>query len=168
MNQQARSLRNFAIAVALCAAAGCRPGPDDRTTLGIGFTATGAYADPALFTATLKRTTVQSTIRGDDLDVLSRGAGYYTGSMDAIPLPVGSEVTVTVRIADASGPIAEVPVSWTTRKGWNYGVQAMVGSRRPQGFCVGVVNAMVLPQRGATGPDSLFVMQGGLPNGALC
>jgi hypothetical protein len=168
MTQRHRSLRSAAITLALCAAVACRQGSDDRSTVGIVYTASGAYADPALFSATLTRDNVQSTIRGADLKVLGQGANSYTGSLDALPIPVGSNVTVTVHIGDASGMVTATPVSWTVRKGWNYGVTAIVARQRAVGFCVNYVQAVLLPARGETGPDSLFVVQGGLPNGALC
>jgi len=51
------------------------------------------------------------------------------------------------------------------RRGDNHWVAALVGSQRPGRHCIGTL--AVAPLRGG-GADTLFVMYGSIPDGAIC
>lgn len=76
--------------------------------------------------------------------------------------------TKPVRVAlvrTASDTLAEVRFSQEFERDNTHWIGAVVGTRRPVGFCLGTV--ALAPLRGEGG-DTLFVFYGRIPKGAVC
>ena len=94
-------------------------------------------------------------------------SGYLSATSGDIHLRAGEAATVNVHLELATGEVTEA-VTWTPQEDWQYGVTAVVSTRRPQGFCVSIVQAKPLPATPNSTADTLFVLQGGAPKGAVC
>jgi hypothetical protein len=158
----------FSCAIAFSlGAGGCDPAKPDAT-LSIGFNASGAYADPVNFRASLIQAGSARMIEGTDLKFENRPSGYLAGRIEKLGLSAGQQATVRISMITVSALPVEVNYSWTPQKDWNYGIDAVVGQNRPAGFCFNVVGALPLPPRAQTSGDSLFVLYAGLGDGSVC
>jgi hypothetical protein len=59
-------------------------------------------------------------------------------------------------------------VAWTPQEDWQYGVTAVVDTIRPQGFCFHITQVTPLPASPGATADTLFMIHGGVPKGAVC
>ena len=165
---RARAARWIALASPALAACGIlSPGP--RARLSVGLDARGAYADPALFRAEITQGRSRRLVQGSDLDVRARTAETVAAGLEHLPLRVGDPVSVRVALVRAPGDTAAAgTVTWTPEADVGYGVGAVAGSGRPQGFCFSISHAIPLPARDGTRGDTLFITHSALPRGAVC
>lgn len=157
----ARCLTPLLVAVGGCTA------PNDAT-VSVGYDAVGAYADPALFHGELRQAGSVRVIDGPTMAVRNKGTGYYSGSRDGLGLITGKPATVQVSVTVATNTTVDATVTWTPEPRFGYGVSAIVRAHRPVGFCFATVTALPLPPRGGTSGDTLFFVQSGVPDGAVC
>ena len=155
--------RNAAVLTALASAACSKPG----ATLSLGFDARGPYAAAARFHAVVTQGVYTRVARGTSMRVVAQGPGSFTATTGNLPLGAGEPATVEVHLESAAGDVTE-RATWTPQEEWEYGVTAVVDSRRPQGFCFRVAHATPLPSDASASTDTLFVLQSGLPKGAIC
>ena len=94
-------------------------------------------------------------------------SGYLSATSGDIRLRAGDPVRVNVHLELATGDVTEA-VTWTPQEDWEYGVSAVVATHRPAGFCSSTVHARPLPATLTSTADTLFVLQSGLPKGAVC
>ena len=94
-------------------------------------------------------------------------SGYLSATSDDIRLLAGEAATVNVHLDLATGEVTEA-VTWTPQEDWQYGVTSVVAMHRPQGLCFSIVHATPLPATPNITADTLFILQGGLPKGAVC
>jgi hypothetical protein len=151
--------------VASIAIAACDGGHDP--TLSIGFSAIGSYADASRFRATVYQLGFPRVIDGPSMLKYVDEPDAIIASRSHIRLRSGSEVTVDVALQTSAGP-ATARLAWTPQRDWDYGVEALVDTHRPQGFCVNIVQAIPLPPASGVPADTLFIVQSGLPTGAVC
>jgi hypothetical protein len=154
-------LTRLAVAAALAPALGCSvalgpAGPDVAVSLYLlpGVAAAPA-ARPALFRADIggRRVDVPAPDAGPRSDVDVRGPRY-------------GDVPVRVTLLAASGDtLATAAYTQRFERDHDHWVAAMVGAERPVGHCIGTLS--VVPLRTA-GRDTLFLMHGRIPKGAIC
>jgi hypothetical protein len=77
----------------------------------------------------------------------------------------GSQPVQVHLLTSAGDSLAAVAFSQSFQRRWTYGIGAVVSRVRPFGACVGTIRATALRTSPA---DTLFVMFGGLPSGAVC
>lgn len=83
--------------------------------------------------------------------------------------PRTGELDVAARLLSPSGDIlAETAFPQRYRQGSNHWVSAWIGTRRPIGHCIGSLEIIEIAPPMAVGADTLFVMYGSLPHGAVC
>lgn len=88
-----------------------------------------------------------------------------SGSGTELRGPRYGEVPVRVSLLTAAGDtLGSVAFSQRFQRGHLHWVSAVLGVRRPAGHCIGAQTAT--PVRGTA--DTLFVMYGGIPEGAVC
>jgi hypothetical protein len=100
-------------------------------------------------------------------------AGSRPGLTTEIHGPRYGDVPVRVTLLSGDGePLATVTFTQLFERGNNHWVSAVVGSQRPLGFCMGTVEVAPLPAtafpEATDAPDTLFVMHGSIPKGAVC
>src|SRR5688500_623913 len=100
-------------------------------------------------------------------------AGFRPGLTTEIRGPRYGEVPVHVTLLSSGGaPLAAVGFTQEFERDNNHWVTAQIGTQRPGGFCIGAVEVAPLPvgafpESGAV-QDTLFVMHGRIPKGAIC
>ena len=151
--------------VASIAIAACDGGHDP--TLAIGFSAEGPYADASRFRATVYQLGLPYIVDGPSMLKYVDEPDAIIANRSHILLRSGSEVTVDITLETSAGP-ATARVAWTPQRDWDYGVDAVVDTHRPQGFCFNIVQAIPLPAASGQPVDTLFIAQSGLPKGAVC
>ena len=151
-----------AISVAL--AAGCA-GPEAK--LGVSVNAHGTYAEASRYHLTITQGRLNRVIDGQSLQLSAQAPGYLAAAREGIRLSAGEPATVNI-IVETSGGNAAGNVSWTPQENWEYGVAAFVDTHRPAGFCFNIVEAIALPAPAGAAVDTLYVLQSGLPKGAIC
>lgn len=99
--------------------------------------------------------------------------GYRPGLSTAIHGPRYGEVPVRVTLLSSEGDsLAAVEFVQDFARDNNHWVTALIGTHRPGGFCIGALEVVPLPvgafpESGAV-QDTLFVMHGRIPKGAIC
>lgn len=162
--RRAMSLARIAAIAAALASAACSK-PDAK--LSLGFDARGQYAAAARFHAVVTQGMHTRVVRGTSMRVMAQAPGYFVATTEDLRLGPGEPVTVDLHLESAAGNVTE-RVTWTPQEDWEYGVTAVVDSRRPQGICFGIAHVAPLPPGVANSADTLFVLQSGLPKGAIC
>lgn len=152
-------------AVAVLLSSDCAAGRDAR--LSVGFDAHGPYAVASGFHAVVTQGALSRVVRGSSMQVVASADNYLAASRDDIRLRPNAPTTVDVHVAAAGGDVTE-RVSLTPQEDWEYSVAVVVNSRRPHGLCFNVVRATPLPAVAGAATDTLFVIQSGLPRGAIC
>ncbi len=108
---------------------------------------------------------LRASIGGRRIDVAASSPGAARAER-SVRAPRFGTLPVEVALLEPGGDtLAAVTFSQEFRRGHNHWVSALVGARRPEGFCIGAL--AVAPLR-AEGADTLFVMYGGIPEGAIC
>jgi hypothetical protein len=143
----------------------CRTAPAAR--LQLGYSASGQFASTTLFRADITQGGRSRVVRGSSMQSQALPSGYLSATSDDIPLRAGDAVTVNVHLALVTGEVTE-GVTWTPQQDWQYGLTAVVATHRPQGFCFSIPHARSLPATASSTADTLFVLQSGLPKGAVC
>ena len=87
--------------------------------------------------------------------------------------PRYGDVPIHVALVAGNGtPLAAVEFVQEFERGSNHWVTAVVGLHRPGGHCIGTLEVAPLPANAfpetTGGPDTLFVMHGSIPKGAIC
>lgn len=92
-------------------------------------------------------------------------AGSYAST--TVPGLRYGEVPVRVALLTTSGSDTLAAASFTQRltRDHDHWITAVVGLNRPIGMCIGQLE--VVPLRGE-GADTLFIMHGSIPEGAIC
>ena len=153
--------RTVAAGVALiCSGCGLLdPAPTGR--LHVGYDGFGAYAATDLFNAEVGEHPVIRHISGSDLD---------DDGLVEFEMRERDGLAVSVGLVDESGDtLAWTRVTLDLRANHGHWVVATAGGPRPAGHCIGTLQA--IPIRSATGGgsiDSLYVMHGSIPDGAIC
>lgn len=112
---------------------------------------------------------LQADIGGRRVEVESpRTLDDYDEEYREVRGPRFGDVRVQATVLTASrDTLATVEFTQGFRRGDQHWISAVVGPNRPEGFCIG--DMVAAPLRTApAGADSLFVMYGGLPEGAIC
>ena len=143
----------------------CGTGPYAR--LQLGYSAPGQYASTSLYRADVAQSGYSQVVHGSSMQSQALPSGYLSATSRAIRLRAGDAATVNVHLALPTGEVTEA-VTWTPQEDWQYGVTAVVATHRPQGFCLSIVHARPLPATLNSTADTLFILQGGLPKGAVC
>lgn len=93
-----------------------------------------------------------------------------TGASREVRAPRDGRLQVRAVVFDeADEALASVEFEQDFRERHSHWVSGRVGLTRPTFFCVGTVRAAPLEVRGESQvPDTLFVMYGSLPEGAVC
>lgn len=108
---------------------------------------------------------LRSDIGGRHVDLAADPAHGGHASVD-VRGPRYGNVPVNVTLFTASGDsIVAVSFSQDFQHGFRHWVAALVGSQRPLGICTGTVLAAPVTAGGA---DTLYVMYGKIPDGAIC
>lgn len=146
-------LRIAALAVAVAAACSSPSGPDaPRISVSLDLQAPITPAPVLAADIGGRRVEVPPAARAGESGVEVRGPRY-------------GEVPVRAALVGAAGDtLAAVAFTHRLARGAGHWVSALVGRHRPQGHCIGSV--AVAPLRGAS--DTLFVMYGSIPDGAVC
>lgn len=71
-------------------------------------------------------------------------------------------------LATGSDTLANLEFTQTFREGSDHWVVAWVGLERPLGHCIGRLIVTPLPPNTEAAPDTLFLMHGSIPEGAVC
>ena len=112
--------------------------------------------------------TFRVTVDGQRIDLpLGTSADRNSLTREA---PAAGDRPVTAELVDSRGVVLS-GISFTQQyfDDRNHWVAAHLGARRPIGHCIGSLLATPLPASIArTSADSLFVMFGSLPRGAVC
>lgn len=99
--------------------------------------------------------------------------GFRPGRSTEIHGPRYGEVPVRVALLSSEGDsLAAVEFVQDFARDNNHWVTALIGTHRPGGFCIGTLEVVPLPvgafpESGAV-QDTLFVMHGRIPKGAIC
>lgn len=106
-----------------------------------------------------------------DLPFRARDAG--AGVAKQIRGPRYGTVPVRVALISADGDsLAAVAFTQEFARDHNHWVSAIIGTYRPDGFCIGELDVVPLPvgafPESGTVPDTLFVMHGRIPKNAIC
>ena len=140
-----------ALALAGCSTLSAPSGPKISVSLALQH----SPAAPTMIRADIGGQRVEVTSSepspGRSTDVRGRGYG-------ATPVRV-------VLLTTDGDSLAAVAFSQLFQRDHNHWVAALVGQHRPVGHCIGTLVAAPL---GAGGTDTLFVMYGSLPEGAVC
>ena len=117
--------------------------------------------------------TLQVDISGHETIIQLHQAGSRPVISREIHGPRYGNVPVHVALLSSSGEsLAAVDFTQLFERGNNHWVSAIVGVRRPGGHCIGTVEVAPLPADAFPGtigaPDTLFVMHGRIPKGAIC
>jgi hypothetical protein len=136
-------------------------------SLHLSYNAAGQYASTSLYRADVAQRGDSQVVPGSSMQSQSLPGGYLSATSGDIRLLAGNATTVNVHLALATGEVTQA-VTWTPKADWQYGVMAVVAPRRPQGFCFSIVHARPLPAAPNSTADSLFIIQSGLPKGAVC
>lgn len=132
------------------------------STLEAFYAGTGAYADRALLRVVVGAGPRARELLGQNFTPVRDG----TARSGALEVPGSGELPVRVALVGATGDtLATARVVLTLHPNWSYDIMAQAGGRRREGMCVGRITAV--PIR-ADGADTLFVIAGGLPKGAMC
>lgn len=155
---RARWHRRIFGALVVAGAVGCSNLTDsDEPDVGISFERFGTSAIAGLTLGTdlggRPVTLAAAPNERDRAQVAVRGPSY-----GAVPVRVAL-------LSAAHDTLASVAFSQTFSRGNHHWVGGVVSVQRPLGTCVGSVAAAPIKGRAA---DSLFVMYGGLPAGAVC
>ncbi|HEX6966332.1 MAG TPA: hypothetical protein VF166_11070 [Gemmatimonadaceae bacterium] len=104
-------------------------------------------------------------IDGQRVQLITPDTGAPRASIDIRGARYGA-LPVRVTLATVLGDtLASVGFSQQFERNTDHWVGADVGTRRPLGMCIGDLLAVPLA---APGGDTLFVMYGGIPEGAIC
>lgn len=151
-------------AISAVLAAACA-GPEAK--LGVSVNAHGAYAEASRYHVTITQGPLNRVIDGQTLHVSAQAPGYLAAGREGIRLSAGEPATVNIIVETSTGTAAG-SASWTPQENWEYGVAAFVDTHRPAGFCFKIVEAIPLPAPAAAAVDTLYILQSGLPKGAVC
>lgn len=92
-----------------------------------------------------------------------------TPRMDIVANRYGEAPVRLMLSAAGEAPLATVELTHSLHRGSTHWVSTLVGRQRPQGHCYGALGVVALaPRAGQTVPDTMFVMYGSLPRGAIC
>jgi hypothetical protein len=153
--------------VAVITALGASSCVTAQAALQLGYSASGQYASASLYRADITQGGLSQTVHGLSMQSEALPSGYLSATSDDIRLRAGEAATVKVHLELATAEVTEI-VSWTPQEDWQYGVTSVVATHRPQGFCFSIVHATPLPATANSTADTLFILQGGLPKGAVC
>lgn len=125
--------------------------------------------NPVVAERPVLRVTIGS--REVSLTFSERGAG--SGVSRKIRGPRYGEVPVRVALFSAEGDsLAAVAFTQEFERDNDHWVSAIIGTYRPGGFCIGELDVVALPvgafPESGTVQDTLFVMHGRIPKGAIC
>lgn len=158
------------LAVALVALA-CTPAqkpvvseapPVAPSTLETLYSGTGNYTDRALLRMIVGVGPGARELLGRDFTPTGDGMSHSV----VLEVPGSGELPVRVALVGATGDtLATARVVLALHSNWSYGIMTQAGGRRLEGMCVGRVTAVPIRPDGV---DTLFVMSGGLPKGAMC
>ena len=155
MNQKAK-LRQWIAVAAVLAVAGCSlvsqsDGPVISTSLNVGPTGTQPLR-------------LVINIDGRQNELFADEANSWHTALDVNAVHTGAQpVTVMLRAANGDS-LAGASFTENYQSANSYWIAGVVNTRRPVGFCLGAV--IVRPLAGRA--DTLFILHGGLPNGAIC
>jgi hypothetical protein len=104
------------------------------------------------------------------------GASDFTTTDYGIPqtrrLQVPTSGSLPVRVVlllNTRDTLAVGDVQFRLEPGYRYGLSVQAGGRRPEGMCVGPVTTVPIRWPGeSAASDTLFLVTGGLPEGAVC
>ena len=99
--------------------------------------------------------------------------GFRRGRSTEIHGPRYGDVPVRVTLLSSEGDsLAAVEFVQDFARDNNHWVTALIGTHRPGGFCIGMLEVVPLPvgafPESADVRDTLFVMHGRIPKGAIC
>jgi hypothetical protein len=143
----------------------CATAPSAR--LQLSYSAHDQYASTSLYRADIAQSGHSQTVHGSSMQSQALSSGYLSATSGNIRLRAGEAATVNVHLHLATGEVTEA-VTWTPQNDWEYGVAAVVATHRPQGICIAIVHARPLPATLTSTADTLFILQSGLPKGAVC
>ena len=158
-----RALATLALSLA---ALSCDSGPQAR--LEVGFDAHDDYASADVLEAWVAQDGNGWLLGPLSMKSHQTSSGHYTASTGSMSLEPGKEVTVGFTISATSGARPTETVTFTPREDWEYGVTAVIDTLRPVGLCVHVTKVHPLPAIGSGAADTLFILEAGLPRGAIC
>lgn len=142
-------------------------GPDRRARLSVGIQAADDYASPGQLSAYVVQGGTGRVLDAGTMAYHKASPGRYNADSGPIDLAPGKEVTVAFFIGATGGSPTEV-MTFKPEADYEYGVVAVVDTLRPVGLCVNLQSVHPLPAIGAGPADTLFVIMGGLPRGAVC
>ena len=83
--------------------------------------------------------------------------------------PRDGELNVSVALRDAADrTLAQASFDQVFKEGSDHWVSGIIGTRRPIGHCIGTLVVVPIIPPVAAGGDSLFIMYGSIPKGAIC
>ena len=142
-------------------------GPDSATSsdFQLHFRGSGAYSSVNLVSVQLEnRGRILRKYEGRDF--IDHSTPHPATPAERIPGTGDLRVTVTLRSA-VGDTLASSSVSFSLDEQYHYCVDLAVPGPRPMTFCAFGVTAV--PMRGLAGrTDTLFIVAGGLPDGAVC
>lgn len=147
---------------------GCTNG-DPSSQLDLRFDVSGAYADPHLFVAEVTQGGARRILPATSFTILSQSGASFSAELRGLRVQAGQPVTVRIAVLGAATDTAAAAIaSWTPEANWVYGIGAEVAPQLGAFVCGAVAARLALPARGGSSGDSLFVVRGGLPQGAIC
>lgn len=149
------------------------PVQPSNSKLVITYSGRGSYADSSLVRVALGEGRKAHHISGKSFTSGHDSAFGYKTSPHVGPIRVGTHGELPVRVAlvgPAGDTLASVSTALRLEPRYEFWIEIIAGRvQRPKGMCTGEIHAVSIgPGPQGPLPDSLFVLTGGMPAGAVC